>query len=431
MLGFDPTYIPKLNENYKGDPGYIGNHILKYNECTHGMTEAIDTYQNAGDIIYKLYSRNHGTIPKPYPTSNYDLEEPFEDTIQKEWEKHINHTLFCQNCWFDLLPYFHQLLTHINQDLNLKCTNQQHIISYLKTEEALIHLLFVNEMINYKFTIKYILQNKLLYRLLFDYYFKLLQVIYAQTDIFLFANYEQHAILTQFKITFEDLAFAQSGIFWKNKHRNYFLKRKWKTLLTENILNNFILKNKGQSLLIGPKNILSLVTSFEYSSKGKLFHNQIEKRNFIRKIMQCVTFFDKENITNRNLDQVVSRFGKQMFSDAWITRLIYLVYYETKPNKKNKKWLEVISKYRLHYKLMKKCFSPICDIRKYKKKNIKTMKESYLFSMKPNIQQIKQLKKRKFYKCKGCLIAVYCSIKCQKIHWNRFDHGSQCYLSLS
>ena len=40
----------------------------------------------------------------------------------------------------------------------------------------------------------------------------------------------------------------------------------------------------------------------------------------------------------------------------------------------------------------------------------------------------KKYLKRKFYKCKMCNIAVYCSKHCQKVHWNLHDHKTECEL---
>ena len=36
------------------------------------------------------------------------------------------------------------------------------------------------------------------------------------------------------------------------------------------------------------------------------------------------------------------------------------------------------------------------------------------------------LNKNKFFKCKGCKVAVYCSRKCQKLDWNKYEHNWQC-----
>eukprot|EP01084_Bolivina_argentea_P026931 50063_1 len=368
--------------------------------CNHGTTEVVDAHSNEGDIIYKLYLINHQN-----------------DTTKN----HIKY-LFCQNCWFDLLAYLPQLLKYINEASNLSVMNKKQCIKYLKTKASLSHVIFFNEMIGYPFIMQYIFQNQFLYPSVFDCYLNFLQIISAT-----YSTYGDNRLTKQFLL---DLDIAKSCIFWHKKHIDYLLKRKFKTLITEKIVHNFIMLQSDDQI-VGAMKMLSLVTAFDYSSKIKLLHNELEKRKFIVKMMQCA--LPSLNINQGNIDT----FMEHMCSDKhkqlqfpvgapnlWI--LLNLIYYEKKTNKNNEKWIEVVSEYKLHHKLMKVCFNPKCNKGKYKKKKNAEMKSNTY------TEKLKSLNRRpEWYKCNGCLIAGYCSKKCQKIHWNKYNHGSQCYLSLS
>ncbi len=53
---------------------------------------------------------------------------------------------------------------------------------------------------------------------------------------------------------------------------------------------------------------------------------------------------------------------------------------------------------------------------------------NYIQSNSPvlNAQQVLNTNKYTMKKCKGCKLVFYCSKKCQKYDWNRFDHKKLC-----
>ena len=59
------------------------------------------------------------------------------------------------------------------------------------------------------------------------------------------------------------------------------------------------------------------------------------------------------------------------------------------------------------------CSNPICERRR-----------RTLIQMQDSMEVVGQW--NKFMRCKGCLTAAYCSKRCQKIHWNRYNHRQQC-----
>ena len=96
-----------------------------------------------------------------------------------------------------------------------------------------------------------------------------------------------------------------------------------------------------------------------------------------------------------------------------------------------------LSDYVDKYKCNIQCCNPQCHIWKYKRKNIKDSKQrsfDELILIKSN-WYLRKNKIRthsliaKFFLCKGCRVAKYCSKKCQKIHWNLYNHKLQCQKS--
>lgn len=70
------------------------------------------------------------------------------------------------------------------------------------------------------------------------------------------------------------------------------------------------------------------------------------------------------------------------------------------------------------------CWNPKCMKRRYHTKNTTSDDES---SKNNETRCIKSsYTKKRFYRCKGCLVARYCSHKCQKMHWSFFNHSIQC-----
>ena len=115
------------------------------------------------------------------------------------------------------------------------------------------------------------------------------------------------------------------------------------------------------------------------------------------------------------------------------------------------KWRNYIARFCCDQICSISCFSPQCDAKKYVPdydnynvsaaafKKIKTSLSEYGITfcgfgnniVKTILSTYLPIKNRllitkKFYKCKRCNLAVYCSRKCQKLDWNRYGHGWRC-----
>eukprot|EP01084_Bolivina_argentea_P093348 167896_1 len=235
-----------------------------------------------------------------------------------------------------------------------------------------------------------------------------------------------------------DQFFASTYLFWKPKHTKYLLQIGFKQLVIETIPNNFLIQSKlnlhkGMNHFLDTRNLLQLITGFNYASKTKLFRTKRQMELFIRKICRITIPFEfigvDLKLDRMNIDVIISTFfGNHIGIGSSITGIlkwhgiyVRLMYYDKKKN--SKEWQKVISNDVQQYKLMKVCFNPLCKLRKYRR-NINSRREllKYLDTGGASFTLIKI----KFFKCKGCFTAIYCSKKCQKIHWNVYDHKIQC-----
>eukprot|EP01083_Nonionella_stella_P048765 130200_1 len=293
----DPTQT-NLDDPVERELTYALFGIMPFDNCHHeGVINAmsndnIDSTELC--MVYRLYAVNNGEIPKPYPTIDINLEAPFEDPAFRKWNDQIKSKLFCRNCWLHLLPkHLGECLQHILNHLNKHCSNP---FEYSNDEESLVHLLFFIDMVRYPFVIRYVLNHKTLYRKAFDYYFKVLQLIYCN-DIF-FDKYRYVVILGQFSVNFYDHFFINSWIFWKTEHIHYLQQIGFKRIITKNVLNNlFMHRNQTYTSYSPPLAILSLITGYNYVSDVKLLHNENDKERFVRKM--CILILGNKEYLER------------------------------------------------------------------------------------------------------------------------------------
>eukprot|EP01084_Bolivina_argentea_P299020 515410_1 len=289
---------PKLDEWFPaGVNMQFFGHIMKSKDCNHEVDKILETSNNNNTcIIYELFLLNRKPIPKPYPIINFDLDEPYEDPAYKEWSDYIKHSPFlCQDCWLTLLPHLDKCIMHIHSNLmtyfkSIKTFRdyKQNAIQYFDTEESLIHLLFLIDMITYPFVCKYIFKRKKLYKMIFRYYFQILHAIYC-TDIFL-DEYKSQLILYHFTFSFTDQFFLSTFVFWKTKHTQYLRKNGFKKLLIESVMNNALanIDHKGLHSYTFTLTVLSLISCFDYVSEKKLLNKRSEKYKFVRNIIQFI-----------------------------------------------------------------------------------------------------------------------------------------------
>eukprot|EP01084_Bolivina_argentea_P233329 393037_1 len=398
---------------------YLFEAHLKHKNCNHNVLDKIFS-KSSNCSISEIYLINNVPIPE-IPEINPHLDE---DPNYRQWIDQIKSFILCKNCWFSLLPHLalciqhiHDHLSNINVSLNIK-----NCLNYLNQEETLMHLKFLKDMLRYPFVNKYLFENKSISSMMLSFYIKMLRVIYC-TDLY-HRKFDNFLIAGENVLEFTDHFFLSSYIYWNRQHIVYLLKSGFKKLICETILNNLTKHYHSGKNFIATRNLLQLVIAFDYVSKTKLLCNNHEKYAFIRQLI--LTTISVKKLSYYHTDWIVSRFfnGDEEFAMYnWHGKYIKLILYESKTNKHSNEWQEITCKDKQKYKLMMECFNPPCIVRKYRR-NITTMRDVIIYLDKPYKEQT--LIKSSFYKCKGCLIAVYCSRRCQKIHWNRFNHRQQC-----
>eukprot|EP01084_Bolivina_argentea_P222382 376407_1 len=396
------------------------------------------------DLIYDLYKINNGEICWPPPKLNPRSDDAWEEPSIVAWKDAIGEHFFCQNCWLSLLCSVHAPipLEFIYSYASTIKFNEKDIIKYLTDKYTLIHFRFLLDLLRYPFVNKLVFKQKNIYRPLLNYFLLIMKFMFC-TDIYLIpggynVTDDIYFIFTQSCMGFIE-EFHKCAIFWRRQNHNYLLTIEFKQLLTEKI-PNYLIKNELQSKhQIGQRNvfqetqrILELIIGYDYKAKCKLLNDEQEKDTFFSKLMfLLVPDWGLNKYTN---DTLVYNFCDCMEVDKENKSIGYtittrhreyipLIYYETKVDKNKKEWMDVMIKYKNYCKLMKICFNPCCNIRKYER-DIKSWADwcKSLYGYREE-----KLKRKTFYVCKGCFIAVYCSRTCQKMHWNRYNHRVQCF----
>eukprot|EP01084_Bolivina_argentea_P270145 459295_1 len=363
-------------------------------------------------------------------------------------------------------------------------------LKYLNSEIGLIHLSFIKDLFKYSFIVKYILKYEKIYKPLFDYFLILLNIVwFDQNTLFaeyvhdtaadrdhypkISSKYLIINTIYSFCTTYVLDFFSKIIIYFKQNHFDYLLNTHNKNILKMDI--QYLLCHKFieyyikiQNNYLGSKNSRNTTVRITLSKilTQVCRFNVILRYHFRKKsqtkqpcIHTCETFvrncaFLRINgvfITAENKNK--ARFyllRKLIFTKTikWI--LDELFHYKEKScddsgleDKKywlpltddkecEKEYIELRCNYFVMFRCNIRCASPQCDNIKY----MRILDEDYMKYDKIGYKwwdyeddrkaKNKRLTCHKFYKCKQCKVARYCSKKCQKIHWNVYNHKLQC-----
>eukprot|EP01083_Nonionella_stella_P156348 506234_1 len=400
-------------------------------DATEAYVSTVSSNDYACDIVYTLYTINHGVIPKPDPISNHELALPYKNATYTECEKKIKRVLFCDNCWFNLLPQLHILLRNINR-YQSKCIQTHGFIHYIKQDISLIHLLFIQDMISHTFIVQYILKDDVLYPMLFDYFLDTLTMFsHHSYAVSLINTAEHHWIARNFRLNFFCPSFWVTCVFWKQNHIKYLRKIKFKQILMETIPNNFMISKKRHykniskrvaapfaSMCLGQ--VLAWIAAINCVDNA-LYWSHRDLGSCARKIIPCVLPEPLYKVKRMSSNAILSKYcnirngitnAKSLLPNEMLNLVNSTLVKKTCKNERERNW--TLYRGKLTYKLMKRCFNPRCRQSQY------TDDDS---DHSVTQRRVKALTKSKFYKCEGCKIALYCSRNCQKIHWNKYDHA--------
>ncbi len=167
----------------------------------------------------------------------------------------------------------------------------------------------------------------------------------------------------------------------------------------------------------------------------KIFLNSIQyKEHWIHQSLNVQTYFMKYG---QSVENLIMEFGKRVFFEKAIT-----------PYKKNETYQRILYLYKFHNTAKKAYLQSIMDTKnqrmiKYstqiqcrtdnKCANIRCKRKYIQHKYNKTISEIvktlqsgqKMQKINKWYKCKRCRLHLYCSRRCQKIHWNS-THNKYC-----
>eukprot|EP01083_Nonionella_stella_P262915 893587_1 len=441
----EPSCMKKL-KMAMGDKGYepmsqkelyMLEPFLSDRNCNHHLFDMlISSHHSSNTLVADFYAINNGNFEWPPPPLDPSRDDRYEAPAIESWRESVKSLLFCQNCWLTLISsgYLEKLLLHISKRLHDEDISKRFIFQ----KQTLIQQQFLLDLIRYPSTLQYVFKHKHLYRLLFSIFLKLFQIVYS-TDIYLIGkrNGDIDEVFIFEKVTETFLEqFHETAVYWTPDNLQFLLKIGFKELITRSVPNNIVRNQKlGKqndfNVYKEVENCLELIIGFDYAArkKRKLLHDKEEKDIFIGNIMYLM--MPGWGLNEYTKESMVESFCSMSEPEnesigwsicKWHRIYIDLIFNEEKVNKERKEWKRIMCNQITQKKLMTICFNPECDVRKYKRKCVGWIG---WFTARTN-PDVRDLIKRDFYRCKGCLMAVYCSKRCQKIHWNTFNHRAQC-----
>eukprot|EP01084_Bolivina_argentea_P139785 245871_1 len=365
--------------------------------------------------------------------------------------------VICNNCWISIIPHIDKILQFIKnyQSDHLRTKSQRK--QYIESLTGYGQCLFMHYLLLQSFTIQYIMKHKKLYECMFDISMQMFHILHIENEFGVVipkqnesenednycvmddlyewqqGTWESREILRLF-----DETFIATSSYWKRKHFKY-LNKKWNFInfIKHDLIRNLLQRcksiqfdnNLSWKIYIEDKVTFIVDWFLIYNGYKFIDFKQYENQICIRKLIYVYWSETLQTIPNRNAKD------KRMFERGMIngkTPLTYIMNMLFKENdlmrrilwqnieklinnnerqRDQKLYMEHKSEYFIE------CCSPKCDNLKLDIDMEKAVKEH-------GTQYISM----KFYRCKRCKVAVYCSRRCQKTHWNTFKHKQQCHL---
>lgn len=445
---------------------------LPHKNCCHLTTKTITKRIHAQSLLHSLFTIDSSYKYLPVPKPRYFSFDPrksrnYIDEAEK-WEfLHETSALLCKDCHLTLVPHlksiFKQLLDHANyyykqtNQFNCKQSKIDEIaLNFLDNRTTLYIKDFIHDIFKYPKIVQYIFKHEDIYSSWLDFWLIFLHFIFYSKCFI--DNLDNNSVI--FGQNLLSMVGCHCGsmncglVFWKKCHFDYVCNvndiNKSKLSLTKFLFFDGILRMKTHC--VNKRETLSPVTSvhtdililainvshfyYNYNSKENNYRTQKQIANKQKQRYQLFTrhmifllFFDK--VSKRKWNLIF--YGKSM---KWLEKnyLLQGQYYRLisptllsviDKNKCKIEWkkerLRLIKRYKKRNFV---CSSPVCNGHKYQFEQRKIDLGNKKNFPKINGDNIRKI--NTFYVCGGCLIAMYCSRKCQKIHWNVYNHKQQC-----
>eukprot|EP01084_Bolivina_argentea_P063959 116673_1 len=387
------------------------SNIFKSEKCDENKSRCIITQ------IIAINNPIHVCIPNLYELDQIDEDPPFEQPVYTSWvSTHQKSKILCSNCWLSLLPYLQILLQHICNHIhqydtlysNSNYKNMRIPQKCIRNEITLFHLDFMNDIMKYRFIIKHIMQNNQMSQYFFIWYADIMKMFFLSN--LLYPKFVYDTLIHETLDMFVQHYFLSTSIFWNDNHRKYlqYLKKiievyafKYAITIEEKYNATQDMSTHYSDVL----HILRLLLLIKYSLGFEPICKDDEL--LVRYFVRCSHYF---SLISRHLWNVETvSFSKDMDVHVVIDKVL---------------WFYVSVKYHndtLHALLDKQKAKKL--VKKLQSEYLKLLRRKVICN---NPLCVVNKNEQKFYKCKGCKMAIYCSKHCQKIHWNRYHHKQQC-----